>query len=142
MMCGWLKRQPGFRSRVRTLVFFLAVDLSKRLRERLGWRYPDMSPPVVESLGNAIADELIMLPSSGKTASWKQLHGDLLGSELEKALEDQEIASKAALALRLWGVSLPAPECKRYLSRADQIDPNGHVPNSKEIVRILKEYKL
>jgi len=128
-----------FHKRLLQLIDFGMFGIFEALSKEIEPRFPSLSQEDIDVMVAALTNELVMANQKDPVLSFRQANMELLSREVSIALENKEIAESVALILRIKGVMLPPEKCLKFLERAKEIDPHGHVPNGKEIARMLRE---
>lgn len=137
-------REPSnnFGDRLSQLINCGILEIYRALLKEFTRRFPNLSRKDICVMTASLTNELFMSSQEGTALSFKQANMEFLSREANNVFKNKERAKAIALTLRIKGTMLLSGESEdglKFLERAKEIDPHGHVPNGKEMENLLRE---
>ena len=137
-------REPSnnFGDRLSQLINCGILEIYRALLKEFTRRFPNLSRKDICVMTASLTNELFMSSQEGTALSFKQANMEFLSREANNVFKNKERAKAIALTLRIKGAMLLSGESEdglKFLERAKEIDPHGHVPNGKEMKNLLRE---
>ena len=137
-------REPSnnFGDRLSQLINCGILKIYRALLKEFTRRFPNLSRKDICIMTASLTNELFMSNQEGTALSFKQANMEFLSREANNVFKNKERAKAIALTLRIKGSMLLSEESEdglKFLERAKEIDPHGHVPNGKEMENLLRE---